>query len=93
MINAAEARKMAGPTLDEKIDALGETIKKQASKGHRQCKTGWTHQEDLSLWIDGGYDQSKDWKQAKQILEALGFQVSFFYEEKQFVNMYTLIEW
>lgn len=90
---AAQARHLAGPTLEEKIAILLESIKSQAANKHRSIRTGYEHAEDRDLWIDGGYRGTADWKEAKKILEKLGYKVSFFYEERQFVDMYTLIEW
>lgn len=94
MINAKEAKELAGPTLDEKIESLGETIEFLAKQKRRQLRTGWDHDADKSLWIDGGYQSTDEWKEAKKKLEEMGYKVSFFYKEgSQFVDMYTLVEW
>lgn len=94
MLTAADARKLAGPTVQEKVESLLESVKAQAEKGHRLLKTGWTHKEDEDLWVHGGYSPTEEWKKAKAILEDLGYKVTFYYDEGgQFVDMYTLIEW
>ena len=94
MIDAKEARKIAGPTLDEKIESLGTTIEILAGAKKRKCRTGWDHKEDKDLWINGGYGQTDEWKLAKKKLESLGYKVSFYYSEgSQFVDMYTVVEW
>ena len=94
LITAAEARKMAGPSLDEKIESLCETIKSLAKNKKRSCRTGYDHKEDDDLWIYGGYNKSDEWIQAKEKLEKLGFKVSFYYQVHSIaVDMYTLIEW
>lgn len=92
-LTADKAREIAGRTFDEKIDAILEKIE-EVSKDHKRClRTGWQYRDDKSLWIDGGYSGTDEWKQAKKTLEDLGYKVSFFYKEAQFVDMYTLIEW
>lgn len=93
MITAEQAKKLAGPTLEEKVEALGAKIEELAKQGKRCLYTGYQYREDEDLWIHGGYSNSEDWKKAKQLLESKGFKVSFFYEERQFVDMYTIISW
>jgi len=90
---AAEAKKLAGKSVEEKVELLCESIKKNASERKRSLMTGWEHKEDRDLWIDGGYNHTEDWEKAKKILEALGYKVTFYYQENQFVDMYTIIEW
>lgn len=93
MITAEEAKQLAGPTVAEKVELLGETIRSLASKGMRQCRTGYDHKFDEELWIRGGYFVTDDWEAAYEMLTAAGFRVTFHYEESQFVDMYTIIEW
>lgn len=92
-LTASEARRIAGRSLDEKIDAILEAIRRAANEKKRVLATGWDHKEDEDLWIQGGYGRTDDWKTAVEILEDLGYKVTFFYEECQFVNMYTKVEW
>lgn len=92
-LTAAEARAIAGATLDEKVDAILTRIAEFAQDKKRQLKCGWDYDYDKDLWINGGYSKSKDWIAAHKILTDLGYKVSFYYSESQFVDMYTLIEW
>jgi peptidoglycan/xylan/chitin deacetylase (PgdA/CDA1 family) len=90
-ITAAEARKIAGPTDEEIINdnlnyAYGRIREAADKKARRALLTN-------DFWTHGGYESSKNWKQAVKTLEEDGFKVTFFYEERQFVNMYTVAEW
>lgn len=92
--SAHEARKAAGPTVEEKVEKLCETIKKLAQEKKRQCRTGYDHRADEDLWISGGYSATKEWQEASKILTNLGYDVTFYYKEgSQFVDMYTLVKW
>ena len=93
MLTAKEARELSGKTVEEKVESLLESIREKAKTGARKIATGYSHKEDADLWISGGYSKTDDWKRAKGILEGLGYKVTFFYEERQFVDMYTLVEW
>lgn len=85
-ITAQEARKLAGPSVQERVNEVYMLIRSAAEKKKRSIMLhGW--------WADEGYGGTADYKQACKILEADGFKVSFFYEELQFVNMYTVVEW
>jgi hypothetical protein len=92
-LTATEARGLSGKTLDEKIDSLLAVIEKVAREGKRELRTGYQHREDPDLWIQGGYSHTHEWDAAKIELEKLGYTVTFFYEERQFVDMYTKITW
>lgn len=91
MITAEEARRLAGPTLEEKVEAIADGIKKAAEEKKRRYVPPAS--QDPDLWITGGYERSQEWLEAKKRLESLGYKVTFFYEERQFVDMYTVIEW
>lgn len=93
LFSAAEAKELAGKTLDEKIDDILEAIKVAATERKRMLRTGWDYKADQDLWIHGGYGTTKEWEWARKKLTDLGYKVKFFYEEHQFVDMYTLIEW
>ncbi len=85
-ITAAEARKLAGPTVQERVDEVYPLIREAAEQGKRSIALhDW--------WANGGYSGTKEWQQAVMILEGDGYKVGFFYEERQFVNMYTTVEW
>jgi len=85
-ITAQEARELAGPTVEERVAAVYPLIREAAEKKQR-------HVALHDWWEREGYAGSKDYKQACMILEGDGYKVKFFYEERQFVNMYTLVEW
>ena len=94
LLTAEEARKLAGPSLEEKVESLIETIKTLAKQKKRSCRTGYDHKEDEDMWIYGGYDGTEEWQNAKKILKGLGYKVTFYYKVHSVaVDMYTLIEW
>ena len=86
-ITAAEARELAGPTVEERVDEAYESIRKAATKKQR-CIYLKDH-----FWSHGGYSGSDEYQAAVRLLEAAGYKVRFFYEERQFVDMYTIVEW
>jgi hypothetical protein len=90
---ASEAKELAGKTVTEKVDDILTVIKERATNKERFLRTGYQYTNDEDLWIQGGYSETKEWKEAKKQLEELGFKVTFYYKELQFVDMYTLIEW
>lgn len=93
-LTAAEARELAGPTLDEKVDAILEAIKDAAKSEKRVLRAGWDYKTDNNLWIDGGYRETEEWKKAVAILQSLGYDVQFYYNEGSLaVDMYTVIKW
>jgi hypothetical protein len=85
-ITAQEARELAGPTIQERVDAVYPLIRKAAEEGKREV-----HLHDW--WVHSGFSGTKYYKQACDILRTDGYTVEFFYEERQFVNMYTVIKW
>jgi len=92
-LSAAEAREIAGPTPVERVDAALDKIRAAAENKKR---TVALHDD---FWVNGGYGSDRSTLLAKQYDEAvkqlkeLGYKVSFFYEERQFVDMYTVVEW
>lgn len=92
-LTAAEAREIAGPTVAERVDAALDIIREAAEKKQREVAL---HGD---FWANGGYGSDRSTRLAKQYDEAvkqlkeLGYKVWFFYEERQFVNMYTVVEW
>jgi hypothetical protein len=85
-ITAQEARELIGPTVEDRVAEVYPMIREAAEKKQRRVALhGW--------WANEGYSRSKDYKQACMILEGEGYKVSFFYEERQFVDMYTVVEW
>jgi hypothetical protein len=86
-ITAAEARRLAGPTVQERVNAVYPLIRKAAEKGKRTLVL------TESFWVDEGYNPTVQYKEAVKLLENDGFTVKFFYEERQFVDMYTIVSW
>jgi hypothetical protein len=86
-ITAAEARELAGPTPQERVDAVYPRIREAAEKGQRSIQIG------VDFWAHEGYKGSADYKEAVRLLEADGYTVKFYYEERQFVDMGTEISW
>ena len=88
MISAAEACQLAGPSPKERVDLLEPLIKAAALERKRHINL---HDP---FWVNEGYSGSAEYKQAKMILEGLGYKVKFYYKEHSIaVDMYTIIEW
>jgi hypothetical protein len=90
-LTAAQAREIAGPTAEERLEMrLDEALNAvRAAAGNKQRQIA-LHGD---FWANGGYSQTADWKDACNALRKLGYEVDFFYEELQFVNMYTTVKW
>lgn len=86
-ITATEARELAGPTVEERLGPVYDLIREAATAKQREA-----HLKD-DFWARGGYDQNPEYTKAVKILENDGFKVRFFYQESQFVDMYTIVEW
>lgn len=86
-ITAVEARKLAGPTVQEHVDEVYLKIREAAIQKQREIRLS------DSFWADGGYSKSTEWKQACEILTADGYKVNFYYAEMQFVDMGTMVSW
>lgn len=87
LITAAEANDLIQPTLEERLAPLDDLIRTAVAKRERKI-----HLHD-KFWTYGGYGQEPQWKEAKAYLEKLGYRVTFYYNEGQFVDMYTIVEW
>lgn len=86
-ITAKEARKLAGPSIQDHVDAVYPLIRKAAENKQRSVRL---HD---NFWVNEGYTGTTSYKEACKILEGDGYKVRFFYEERQFVDMYTIVEW
>lgn len=86
-ITAGEARKLSGPSVHEHVDAVYTLIRAAAEKKQRQIRL------HNSFWVQEGYSRTANYAAACKILEGEGYKVSFFYDERQFVDMYTVVEW
>lgn len=87
-MTAKEARALAGvDDIQEEVDLVLVAIEKAAKEKKRRLDL------HTDFWTSGGYSKTKDWQEACQRLKNLGFSVDFFYEERQFVNMFTKVTW
>lgn len=86
-ITALEARKLAGLSVEDRVAEVYPQIRANAEKKLRNLRL---HGE---FWANEGYSGTKDWKDACDLLRKDGFTVEFFYEERQFVDMYTIVRW
>lgn len=84
----AEARELAGPTPQDKVDLVYPMIREAASAGKFRVSL---HDD---FWVRDAYSGTAAYKTAKGLLEADGYKVSFYYNEGSFaVDMYTVVEW
>lgn len=73
-ITAAEARELAGPTPQERVDAVYPQIREAAGKGRRSIRIGG------DFWAHEGYGGTAAYKEAVRLLEADGYTVEFYYD-------------
>ena len=91
-ITADDARELAG-VLDREIERFianaDVLIEERAKSGKRSVIVRDTY------IANAGYNSKTDgpWKIVADIYSKRGFAVSFFYEERQFVDMGMKIEW
>ncbi len=87
-MTAKEARALAGvDDVQEEVDQAMKLITASATtKGREVCLHS-------NFWTNGGYSRTPEWTDGCDRLRKLGYQVDFVYEERQFVNMYTLVKW
>jgi hypothetical protein len=87
MITAQQARELSGPTSEEYALFFEEAIKEAAAKGERKiCKYHGTLE-------NAAYSHTKKWTDFVEYMKTLGYSVSLFYEERQFVDMRINISW
>lgn len=84
---ADDARKIAGPSMEDYIQGALDAIKASAQEKNHEISLR------NSFWVNGGYSKTEAYKAATKVLEDLGFGVEFIYEERQFVDMYTKVTW
>ena len=91
MISAKEAYNMAAPKLDEYRKFLDTAIRKAADNGNTSVII---RQHPYDMWL---YNESKlddmDAKLCLQELRDLGYNISQFYRECQFVDVGLIIDW
>lgn len=93
MFTAQQARELAGKSVREKVESLLEAVKEIAKMKGRCLTTNIMYQHDRDLWVYGGHKGTKEWNEARKILEGLGYQVEFYYGEAKCADMYTKIKW
>ena len=91
VITAKEARELAGPTDAELAEKALETAFREIRFAAAEKQRSIHFRDDF--WARGGYDDAKSYKLAVERLEELGFDVNFFYEADQFVDMGVVISW
>lgn len=88
MITAQEARTLAGPSPQERVDELESLIKQAALEKKRSINLHDT------FWVHEAYSGTKDYKMAVMLLEGMGYKVEFYYKEHSIaVDMYTVVSW
>ena len=88
MISANEAKGLSGPCAMDQVNSLEPLIYAAAQTGKNSVHV------HFPFWVNEAYSNTTKFKEAKKILEQLGYTVSFFYSEKSFgVDMYTIISW
>ncbi len=93
MKTASELRSLMPRNVEDKVASVIEACEKRAKDGHSNLRTSWDYPPDEDLWVAGGYSKTADWTKAVKLLESLGYTVTYYYRESQFVDMYTLISW
>ena len=87
-MTAHEARKLAGvDDIQEEVDNVIPMIVKAATDKLREVRL------HSGFWTNGGYSRTLEWNDACNRLRQMGYEVTFFYEERQFVDMYTVVKW
>lgn len=87
-ITANEARQLAGPNADDRVEEACEAIRAAASEKKREIIL-----RESSFWGVYGHDKDPVWTETCKRLRNLGFTVDEFYEERQFVDIGTRIKW
>lgn len=97
VLKANEARELAGVGDDEEAKALvnAKSLVNSALLEIERLAKGGERRAFLKSepWVNGVYRGEPTVKLAYKILEELGYTVRFFYEGRQLVDRYTLIEW
>lgn len=71
-ITAQEARILAGPTAQDKVNEVYPLI--------RAAATEHKHSVNLTdnFWVHGGYSESDTWKQLRRFLKPMGLKFDSF---------------
>jgi hypothetical protein len=84
---AEKAREAFKPTAEDEISAIESDIELAATSGKRELILR------SKFWVNEGYSKTPKYQEACNILRENGYTVEFFYEEHQFVDMYTIVKW
>ena len=87
MINAQEARQIAGPTIEEMCEFFDPHIRKAAAKKER---TVTVYHGQLENEAYGG---TAVWEKFVKAMAKHGFVADLYYSEGQFVDMRITIKW
>ena len=91
MINAKEAYDLSAPNLDTYRAFINERIREAAANGKLKIEI---REDPYSMWL---YDESglsdKDAVRVIKELRDLGYDVSQYYSEAQFVDVALVISW
>lgn len=95
-LTAAEARELAGPTVEERVQEVLDKIKEVASPPTRARQLA-LHEP---FWVNWGYygtektKEIEDYRKAVKQLIDLGYKVEFYYKTHSIaVDMYTIVKW
>ena len=86
-ITAEQARKLMPINAQNEVDKVYNDIRIAARAGETELRPNG------EFWTKQGYKRTAEYNKACDILRDDGYNVKFFYEENQFVNMYTIVSW
>lgn len=90
MITAKEAKQISGPTMEDYLSEIEPKIKAAASSGGREVLI---RSEPYARWLYSESSLSGESKKAVDKLRELGYELSLYYKESQFVDMGLIIKW
>jgi len=87
MITAQEARGLSGKTVEEWAEDFEPAIRKAAQDGKRKICHYHGELENEA------YSNTDRWKAFVTYMESIGYKVSLYYMESQFVDMRINVSW
>jgi len=90
MITAQQARELAGPTAKDYLKFIDEKIRQAATDKKHEV---FIRENPYASWLYKESDLSDEPRKAVQELRKLGFTVSLYYQENQFVDIALWIQW
>lgn len=86
LLTASQARELAGPSPQERVESIMPQIRSRALQSKRFVDLdGW--------WGPAGYQKTQDWNQAADILQGLGYVVEAIYEDSPVPKTITRVKW